>query len=65
MSKKKGKDKNKIENKPPYFDFATLRMKSLQGILIFTVMKHFLDALSLYLGQFLIGIETLHFLNFL
>ena len=31
MSKKKGKDKNKIENKPPYFDFATLKMKSLQG----------------------------------
>ena len=60
MSKKKGKDKNKIENKPPYFDFATLRMKSLQGILIFTVMKHW-DALSLYLGQFLIGTETLHF----
>ena len=30
MSKKKGKDKNKIENKPPYFDFATLRLRSLQ-----------------------------------
>lgn len=30
MSKKKGKDKNKIENKPPYFDFATLKLRSLQ-----------------------------------
>ena len=25
MSKKKGKDKNKMENKPAYFDFTTLR----------------------------------------
>ena len=39
MSKKKGKDKNKIENKPPYFDFSTLRMKSLQGMLIFTLKQ--------------------------
>jgi len=41
MSKKKGKDKNKIENKPPYFDFATLRMKSLQVILLCTVLSSF------------------------
>jgi len=38
MSKKKGKDKNKIENKPPYFDFATLRLRSLQVILLSTVL---------------------------
>ena len=45
MSKKKGKDKNKIENKPPYFDFATLRMKSLQGnCLIFSCKNIFLLA---------------------
>ena len=30
MSKKKGKDKSKIENKPPYFDFTTLKLRSLQ-----------------------------------
>merc|ERR1719471_570224 len=41
MSKKKGKDKNKIENKPPYFDFAILRMKSLQVILLCTVLSSF------------------------
>jgi len=41
MSKKKGKDKNKIENKPPYFDFATLRLRSLQIILLSTVLCSF------------------------
>lgn len=41
MSKKKGKDKNKIENKPPYFDFTTLRLKSLQVILLSTLLSSF------------------------
>ena len=45
MSKKKGKDKNKIENKPPYFDFSTLRMKSLQGMLIFTLKQSCISSL--------------------
>ena len=30
MSKKKGKDKHKIERKPPYCDFSTLRVCSRQ-----------------------------------
>ena len=34
MSKRKGKDKNKIESKPPYFDFNTLSMRSFQVILV-------------------------------
>ena len=41
MSKKKGKDKNKIENKPPYFDFSTLRLRSLQVILVSTSLTSF------------------------
>ena len=41
MSKKKGKDKAKIENKPPYFDFSTLRLKSLQVILLCTFLTSF------------------------
>lgn len=49
MSKKKGKDKNKIENKPPYFDFSTLRMKSLQGMLISLLKKVAFPRLSLTL----------------
>jgi len=38
MSKKKGKDKNKMENKPAYFDFTTLRSRSLQIIIISTML---------------------------
>lgn len=34
MSKRKGKDKNKIESKPPYFDFAILKIRSFQVILL-------------------------------
>ncbi len=34
MSKRKGKDKNKIESKPPYFDFAALKTRSFQVILL-------------------------------
>ena len=34
MSKRKGKDKNKIESKPPYFDFSALKIKSFQVILM-------------------------------
>ena len=30
MSKKKGKDKLKMENKPAYFDFQTLKIRTLQ-----------------------------------
>ena len=36
MSKRKGKDKHKIESKPPYFDFHTLRSPHLQVILLAT-----------------------------
>ena len=36
MSKKKGKDKNKVDNKPAYFDFTTLRLQSLKIILLST-----------------------------
>ena len=33
MSKRKGKDKNKAESKPPYFDLSSLRHRSLQVIM--------------------------------
>lgn len=33
MSKRKGKDKNKIESKPPYFDFAALAIPPFQVLL--------------------------------
>ena len=36
MSKRKGKDKNKIENKPPYFDFSALRSHAFRVILVST-----------------------------
>ena len=38
MSKKKGKDKAKLENKPNYFDFTTLRIRSLQLIICSTML---------------------------
>ena len=41
MSKKKGKDKAKVGNKPPYFDFATLKVRSLQVILVCTSLSSF------------------------
>ncbi len=34
MSKRKGKDKNKMESKPPYFDFATLQVRSFQVVMV-------------------------------
>ena len=33
MSKRKGKDKNKIESKPPYFDFEALAIPPFQVLL--------------------------------
>jgi hypothetical protein len=36
MSKKKGKDKSKVDNKPAYFDFTTLRLQPLRVILVST-----------------------------
>lgn len=33
MSKRKGKDKNKIECKPPYFDASALKIRSFQVVL--------------------------------
>ena len=33
MSKRKGKDKNKIESKPPYFDFSALAIPPFQVLL--------------------------------
>ncbi|XP_023345981.1 monocarboxylate transporter 10 [Eurytemora carolleeae] len=38
MSKKKGKDKSKIDNKPAYFDFTTLHVSSLQVIILSTIL---------------------------
>jgi hypothetical protein len=38
MSKRKGKDKNKMENKPPYFDFSTLRSRPFQVIVCGTAL---------------------------
>ncbi|XP_040583560.1 monocarboxylate transporter 12 [Lepeophtheirus salmonis] len=37
MSKRKGKDKNKSESKPPYFDFASLKIRSFRIVLVSTV----------------------------
>jgi hypothetical protein len=39
MSKKKGKDKSKVDNKPAYFDFTTLRLQSLRIILVSTSLS--------------------------
>ena len=36
MSKRKGKDKDKIKNKPPYFDLTTLKAKPFHIILLST-----------------------------
>ena len=44
MSKRKGKYKNKIESKPPYFDFSTLKIKSFQVIL----MAVFMTSMGIY-----------------
>ncbi len=38
MSKKKGKDKNKVDNKPAYFDLSTLRLQPLRVILLSTAL---------------------------
>ena len=38
MSKRKGKDKNKIESKPPYFDFNALGLRSFQVVLLGTAL---------------------------
>jgi len=40
MSKRKGKDKNKAESKPPYFDFSCLRSGGLCCILLATALTH-------------------------
>ena len=41
MSKRKGKDKAKIENKPPYFDLTTLKAKPFHIILLATAFAAF------------------------
>ena len=38
MSKRKGKDKNKLENKPAYFDFSVLRTRNFQVLLLATAL---------------------------
>ena len=41
MSKRKGKDKNKMENKPPYFDLTTLKAKPFHIVLLSTAFAAF------------------------
>ena len=41
MSKRKGKDKNKMENKPPYFDLTTLKAKPFHFVLLSTAFTAF------------------------
>ena len=41
MSKRKGKDKDKIKNKPPYFDLTTLKAKPFHIILLSTAFATF------------------------
>ena len=41
MSKRKGKDKNKMENKPPYFDLTTLKAKPFHIVLLSTAFTAF------------------------
>ena len=41
MSKRKGKDKNKMENKPPYFDLTTLKAKPFHVVLLSTALTAF------------------------
>ena len=38
MSKRKGKDKNKAENKPPYFDLASLGSPQFRVVLFAAAM---------------------------
>ena len=54
MSKRKGKDKNKIESKPPYFDFATIKLRSFQVILV----AIFVASLGIYAPVFFLVSET-------
>ena len=39
MSKRKGKDKSKIESKPPYFDFSLMYARSFQVLLFCTAFS--------------------------
>ncbi len=41
MSKRKGKDKNKAESKPPYFDLDCLHHRSLQAVMAAAALVHF------------------------
>ena len=54
MSKRKGKDKNKIESKPPYFDSATIKIRSFQVILAAV----FVASLGIYTPVFFLVSET-------
>ena len=54
MSKRKGKDKNKIESKPPYFDYATIKLRSFQVILAAV----FVASLGIYAPVFFLVSET-------
>ena len=54
MSKRKGKDKNKIESKPPYFDFSTIKLRSFQVILV----AIFVASLGIYAPVFFLVSET-------
>ena len=65
MSKRKGKDKNKIESKPPYFDFNTLSMRSFQVILVASALAStgtlapvfFLVSICMICGGKLVSVE--------
>ena len=54
MSKRKGKDKNKIESKPPYFDYATVKLRSFQVVLAAV----FVASLGIYAPVFFLVSET-------
>ena len=55
MSKRKGKDKNKLDNKPPYFDLTTLRTKQFHILLIST----FFSSVGIYSPMILFVPTTL------
>ena len=65
MSKRKGKDKAKIENKPPYFDLTTLKAKPFHIILLATAFAAFgaYTPLFFFVSNSFIFLLILNFIN--